>query len=159
MKIETLVVGSLQTNCYIVTINDKTIIIDPGDEAKRIIDYCQNLDVVEIIITHHHFDHTGALRELEEYFNLKENVKTKYFNYEVIKTPGHTSDSISIYFKEEKVLFSGDFIFKNAIGRTDLPTGSDKEMVESLKLISKYPNDIIVYPGHGSKTILGDELK
>lgn len=158
MKIDTLVVGPLETNCYIATLNGKSFIVDPGDEAKRIIDFCKNLDVVEIIITHHHFDHTGALREIEEYFNLKENVKSPYFDYEIINTPGHTSDSRSIYFPKEHILFSGDFIFKNAIGRTDLDTGSDVEMINSLKLISKYPKDTIVYPGHGPETILGDEL-
>ena len=55
------------------------------------------------------------------------------------------------------VMFVGDFIFLNSIGRTDLPTGNDMEMQKSLELISKYPDDIVVYPGHGETTTLGYE--
>ncbi len=157
MKIDVLPVGSLQENCYIITIADNSIIIDPGDEAQRIIDACKDKNVKEILITHHHFDHVGALRELENYFDIKENTKTNIFNYEVIKTPGHTSDSVTYYFPNEKVMFCGDFIFFHTIGRTDLPTGSMDEMLNSLKLISKYPDDVVVFPGHGPKTTLSIE--
>lgn len=157
MKIDILVVGDLEENCYIVTKNNKTIIIDPGDEAQRIIDFCKNLNVVEVLITHHHFDHIGALKEIENYFNIKENEVSGYFNYEIIKTPGHTNDSISYFFKEDNVLFSGDFIFNGTIGRMDLPTGSISDMKDSLKLINRYNDNIIIYPGHGNKTTLGKE--
>lgn len=158
MDIKTLVVGELQENCYIVTKNGKTIIIDPGDEAERIINACKNLNVVEILITHHHFDHIGALKKIEKYFNLKENQNSGNFDYEVINTPGHTSDSISFYFKEHNVLFSGDFLFNGAIGRTDLPTGNMREMISSLKLMRVLPENTLVYPGHGESTMLKKEV-
>ena len=157
MKIERLVVGSLEENCYIVTKNNKTIIIDPGDEASKIIDACQGKNVVGILITHHHFDHIGALRELEDYFKIKESKDVLDIGMEVIKTPGHSSDSVSYYFKDEKVMFVGDFIFLNSIGRCDLPTGSDVDMQKSLDLISNYSDDIVLYPGHGGSTKLGYE--
>lgn len=157
MKIETLVVGMLQENCYVVTVGDNSFIVDPGDEADRIIDACKGKNIKEILITHHHFDHVGALEKLEQYFCLKENVSSNLFNYEVIKTPGHTLDSVTYYFPNEKVMFTGDFIFFHTIGRTDLPTGSDEDMVKSLELIGNYPNDTMVYPGHGPKTNLGNE--
>lgn len=157
MKIETIVVGMLQENCYIGTVGDYSFIVDPGAEADKIIAACQGKNVKEILITHHHFDHIGALGELEDYFHLKENVNTKTFKYEVIKTPGHTSDSLTYYFPDENVMFTGDFVFYHTCGRTDLPTGSDEEMRNSLKLISEYPSDIDVYPGHGPKTLLGKE--
>lgn len=157
MKIETLVVGMLQENCYIVTVGDNSFIVDPGDEADRIIDACKGKNIKEILITHHHFDHVGALEKLEQYFGLKENVSSNLFNYEVIKTLGHTIDSVTYYFPDEKVMFTGDFVFFHTIGRTDLPTGSDEDMVKSLELISNYPDDIEVYPGHGPKTNLGKE--
>ena len=67
-------------------------------------------------------------------------------------------DSITFYFEKERIMFDGDFIFNRSIGRTDLG-GSDKLMQESLEKISKYPDDIILYPGHGPKTILGEEKK
>lgn len=159
MEIEIVVVGELQANCYIVTKNNKTIIIDPGDDAKKIIDAAKDKNVVGILVTHHHFDHIMALKDIENYFQVKEALNIPGFNIEVIKTTGHTDDSVCYYFKDDKVLFSGDFIFYRTIGRTDLPTGSDKEMKHSLELISKYPDDLKVYPGHGISTILGEEKK
>ena len=56
-------------------------------------------------------------------------------------------------------MFTGDFLFKQTVGRTDLPTGSQKEMENSLKKIKDYPDDIIIYPGHGQKTNLKYEKK
>ena len=157
MQIEKVVVGELKTNCYIVTKNNKTIIIDPGDEADKIIDAAKDKNVVGILVTHHHFDHIGALKDIEDYFHLKESLNVEGFNYEEIKTPGHTDDSVCYYFKDDEVLFSGDFIFYKTIGRTDFPTGSDEKMHQSLELISKYPDNIKVYPGHGPSTVLEDE--
>ena len=157
MIIERVIVGSLKENCYIVTKNNKTIIIDPGDEAKKIIAACKDKNVVGVLITHHHFDHFGALKEIEDYFKIKESREIEGFNYEIIPTPGHTSDSVCYYFFNDLVMFVGDFIFLNTIGRTDLPTGNDKEMKKSLDIISKYPNDIVIYPGHGEVTTLGHE--
>lgn len=157
MNIKTLVVGALQENCYICSIGDNAFIVDPGNEADRIIDACKDKNVVEIIITHYHFDHVGALDELKKYYKIEENVKSGIFNYEVIETAGHTSDSRTIYFKNEKVMFTGDFLFYRSIGRTDLDTGSDLEMIKSLELINKYPDDIVIYPGHGPKSTLGRE--
>ena len=157
MIIDKVIVGPLAENCYIVTKNNKTIIINPGDEADKIIEATKDKNVVGILITHHHFDHVGALKELEEYFKIKESKDISSIGMEVIKTPGHSSDSVCYYFKDDKVMFVGDFIFLNSIGRTDLPTGSDKEMIESLEFIKNYPDDIILYPGHGESTILGYE--
>lgn len=157
MDIKVLVVGALQENCYVCSIGNNAFIVDPGDEADRIIDACKDKNVVEIIVTHHHFDHVGALDEIKKYFKLEENVKSGMFDYEVIDTLGHTSDSRSIYFENEKVMFTGDFLFYRSIGRTDLDTGSDIDMMKSLEKISKYPDDIVIYPGHGPKTSLGKE--
>lgn len=134
--------------------NNKTIIIDPGDEAEKIIAACQNKNVVGVLITHHHFDHIGALKEIENYFKIKESKIIDGFNYQVIEVPGHSSDSVVYYFKDDKVMFVGDFIFLNSIGRTDLLSGSAKEMIKSLELIKNYPDDIVLYPGHGDFTTL-----
>lgn len=156
MRIKSVVVGSLETNCYIIEKEGEILIIDPGDEANKIIESITG-EVAGIIITHHHFDHVGALKKVEEYFGLKENVKSGLFDYEVIKTPGHTDDSLTYYFPKEKVMFTGDFLFYHTIGRCDLPTGSEEDMMKSLELISKYPDNIEIYPGHGPKTSLGKE--
>ncbi len=149
--------GPLEENCYIVTINNKSLIIDPGDDARKIIKACNNLNIVGILITHHHFDHIGALNEIEKHFNLKESKTVDGIDFVIIKNPGHSVDSVSYYFKNYKVMFVGDFIFNGSIGRTDLPTGNLNDMLDSLKKISNYPDDIVIYPGHGLHTILGKE--
>ena len=157
MNIIRVIVGELEENCYILEKNNKCIIIDPGDDADRIIDNIK-YPVVGILITHYHFDHIGALEFLKEKYNIKENnYNIDGFNFEVIDTPGHTSDSKTYYFKDEKMMFVGDFIFKNGIGRMDLPTGSKEEMIKSLNKIYKYPLDAILYPGHGDSTTLEKE--
>lgn len=158
MKIKRIITGILRENCYIISDNQKAIVIDPGADAKIILDACKGLDIVEVLVTHHHFDHVGALPEVLSKYNLNENNKSGYFNYEVINTPGHTSDSKTFYFKDYNVMFTGDFLFKGTIGRTDLPTGSDFDMMNSLELISKYPMDTIIYPGHGNASTIGDEI-
>lgn len=166
MKIEKLIVGNYQTNCYILTNNNNCIIIDPGDEFEKIKKSIKEKNVVAILITHRHFDHIGALKELTkfcncevyEYQNLEEKeYKINDFTFNVIYTKGHTDDSVTFYFEKEKIMFTGDFLFENSIGRTDLPTGNFNEMLKSIELIKNYDDDIIIYPGHGNKTKLGLE--
>ena len=166
MQIDKIVVGDYQTNCYILSNNNNCIIIDPGDEFEKIKAFLKNKNVIAILITHRHFDHIGALDDLVrtyncnvcEYNNLEEkNYSINDFNFDVIYTKGHTDDSVTFYFEKEKVMFTGDFLFENSIGRTDLPTGNFNEMLKSIELIKKYDDDIIIYPGHGNQTKLGLE--
>ena len=164
MKIDRQVVGILETNCYIISKNNNCLIIDPGDEYDKIKKIIGNKKVVGVIITHHHFDHIGALKYFDKDLMFDKNnlAEKEYnianFNFEVIFTPGHKEDSITIYFKEENIMFTGDFIFKGAIGRTDLEGGNMKDMIDSLNKMKKYPKNTIIYPGHGNKTTLLDEI-
>lgn len=159
MNIKTLIVGPLKTNCYIIEKNEKCIIIDPGDEPNTIKNALKDKKVIGCLVTHFHQDHIEALEEVLSFYDIEVN-KEKYegFSFETIETPGHTFDSKTFYFPEEKVMFCGDFIFASSIGRTDLG-GNDKDMIASLEKIKKYPDDIILYPGHGSQTTLGTEKK
>ena len=78
--------------------------------------------------------------------------------FKVIHTPGHTKGSSSLYCEKEKCLFSGDTIFRGTWGRTDLPTSSMKDIMNSItKKIIKLPEDTIIYPGHGKSTMLREE--
>lgn len=157
MQIKCIPVGYLQANCYILIQDNKAILIDPGEEAEKIESELQGLELVGILLTHSHFDHIGALTYFEEKYHLIHNEKIKDFHYETIKTPGHSSDSLTFYFPKEKIMFTGDFLFQGTIGRMDLPTGSASEMKKSLEKIKKYNDDIILYPGHGPSTTLGKE--
>ena len=157
MKIETIIVGPLETNCYIVTIDNETIIIDPGDDFIKIKKVLENKKVVGCLVTHFHQDHIEALEETLSTYNLDINkVTSSKFKFETINTPGHTFDSRSFYFPDHKIMFTGDFIFKNAIGRIDLG-GNLNDMKDSLKMIMNYSDDITLYPGHGPITSLKAE--
>ena len=170
MKIITVVTGFLKENCYIIKdeINKECLVIDPGSDFKNIKEKIGESKVLNILITHNHFDHIGALEEMiNEYKvdvlkkdNLKEQeYKINNFIFKVIYTPGHTSDSITFYFEKNKIMFTGDFLFKGTIGRTDLPTGNSIEIQKSLQKIKKYSKDIKIYPGHGEMSTLENEFE
>jgi len=74
---------------------------------------------------------------------------------EVLSTPGHTKGSVSILVDDK--LFSGDLLFRGSVGRTDFPSSSYKELLESLKKISDLSDEVTVYPGHGPSTTIGEE--
>ena len=76
---------------------------------------------------------------------------------EVLHTPGHTEGSVCLLDKESGVLFSGDTLFADGWGRTDLPGGSDGQMVESLGRLAGLPDELRVLPGHGAATTILDE--
>ena len=161
MKIERVKVSYLETNCYILSIDNDCIVIDPGDEYNKIKDKIGNKNIKGVIVTHNHFDHVGALSYFDniyDYNNLSEGINNiDKFKFEVIYTPGHTTDSICIYFKDDNIMLTGDFIFNDGLGRTDLG-GNNLDMIKSIDKISKYPN-VKIYPGHGEDSYLQDELK
>lgn len=78
--------------------------------------------------------------------------------FKVIHTPGHTKGGTCLYCEQEKLLFSGDTLFRGTWGRTDLPTGSFEEIIDSItKKLMCLPDDIICYPGHGKSTKIVEE--
>lgn len=166
MKIETVITGYLDENCYVLIKNGTCLVVDPGDDFPKIKEVVGDNKVLGVLITHSHFDHIGALRN----FLTKKSIKIfkrsnleerEYsigdFKFKCIHTPGHSKDSVTFYFEEENFMLIGDFIFKDSIGRTDLPGGSDSDMKESIEKILKYDDGIVLYPGHDEVTTLGEE--
>ena len=176
MNIKRIVVGRLQANCYILEKEGKVLVIDPGDEFDKI-DSEITGDVVGVLITHNHFDHVGALKQIIKkynpmlyYHNINDEVsydklidiheeeyKTNNFIFDVIYFPGHRNDLCAFYFKEDNIMFDGDFIFENGLGRVDLPYGDKEEMINSINKVMSYDDNILLYPGHGNDTYLGKE--
>ena len=89
------------------------------------------------------------------------NPQFSIFNsqFSILPTPGHTPGSVCFYWREGKVLFSGDTLFHMGYGRTDLPGGNTGQLFNSLNLLFRLPDDTMVYPGHGESTTIGDEKR
>ena len=167
-KVIKLVLSMMQTNCYLIKENGHVLIVDPASSPNRILSMIEEDEVVDgILLTHGHFDHIGALDDIVnkynvlvyDRYNMNEGInKIDKFNFNVIYTPGHKEDCISIYFREYNVIFCGDFIFKDSIGRIDLPGGNINDMIESINKIKMYDRDVLLYPGHGEYTRIGYEI-
>ncbi|MCL2698464.1 MAG: MBL fold metallo-hydrolase [Oscillospiraceae bacterium] len=89
-----------------------------------------------------------------------EMIKLAGFKIKAISTPGHTAGGICYYFESENVLISGDVLFADSFGRTDLPGGSQKDLADSIiNKLFMLPDETQVYPGHGRSTSVGHEKK
>ena len=169
MEVIKVVTSLLDENCYVIKKDGKALVVDPGDDYNKINDAIGSDKVLGVLITHSHFDHIGALRnflvkkgiKIFKKSNLEDNKSYEVgdFKFKCLFTPGHSSDSVSFYFKEDKVMFVGDFIFKGSIGRCDLPTGSITDMNNSIARLSVYDDDITLYTGHYDITTIGEEKK
>lgn len=188
MEIKLHPMGDYQTNCYIVTIDNKDIIIDPGVGALSWIE-ANAKNPIAVLNTHGHFDHVWSNQIVKETFDIKlytpkddssmltlnpynmgmppsyadvlvnpdeeielEGIKVKFHHF-----PGHTPGCSAI--EIENSLFSGDFIFKGTIGRFDFPNSDAKLMKKSINKILTWKNNFHVYPGHGDKTTLQNEIE
>ena len=168
MDVKKIVTGYLDENCYVLIKDGNCLVVDPGDDFIKIKDAIGDNKVLGVLITHSHADHIGALRNFLTKRSIKifkrSNVEEQSyqigdFKFDAIHTPGHSKDSVTFYFKDDNMMFIGDFIFKESVGRTDLPGGSNQELKESITKILNYPDDIILYPGHYEETTLGYERK
>ncbi len=196
MQIDTLVVGALKTNCYVLSERGQCIVIDAGGDGSKIASHIRErgLWLNYILATHCHFDHIAAVEMLRKKFDSPFHVHRdeaamlssasemamqflgisidhisdpdgfisddKYIIGETdlkpLHTPGHTEGSVS--FLTEGILFSGDTLFRGSIGRTDIG-GSLELMRNTIEKIRGFDNDLLVYPGHGQSTTIGEEKR
>lgn len=196
-EIHTLVVGSLETNCYILQSGSSGLVIDPGDEGERIIRFLIDMGVKprQIVATHAHFDHILGVDVVRKKFgseflihrddlSILESMQAgvrQFMGFEappppkvegyledgdvlkvgdetvtVIHTPGHSPGSISL--QGDGFVLTGDALFNQSIGRTDLPGGDLKTLLNSItEKLFKLDDETVVYPGHGHETSIGDE--
>ena len=86
MQIERVVVGDLQENCYIISQNEDCLLVDPGAEFHKIKDKVGDRKVVGVLLTHHHFDHVGAINIIRQSYMIfisykKKNILLAHFNF------------------------------------------------------------------------------
>lgn len=189
LQVHALTLGAYQVNCYIIHDEKSTscCVIDPGYEADTILDKLSELGLTleAILLTHGHFDHVGAVRDIAAdtgcqvylcaddlclptsltagklYYTQTYAEGTRLhlagLDITVLQTPGHTPGSVCLLIGDS--LFSGDTLFAGSCGRTDLPGGSWTDMQNSLKRLSQIEANLWVLPGHGESTMLASEKK
>jgi len=165
------------SNLYFLNLGKKIVIDTGSDPDKDVVrkELAKLVDLkdVEIVIfTHLHYDHIGnydlfenakflaSAKEIEDFrkepfdatlnrekLDIKLEPIGKIDGFKVINTPSHTRGSICLFYLKEKILFSGDTLFYNGVGRTDLPTSAPELMKESLDKLKKLGYKILC-PGH-----------
>ena len=160
--------------CTYVLVNDdkQAVIIDAGmyeaREQQRFAQYIQShqLTPIALLITHAHPDHVCGQEYIEKTYGLtaiiqpsEGSLPVEGFNIQVISTPGHKEDCVCYHLPAEKIIFTGDTLFQESIGRTDLPGGDMGQLIRSLKKLERLPEETQVYPGHGYATTIGHEKK
>ncbi|WP_026294866.1 MBL fold metallo-hydrolase [Sediminispirochaeta bajacaliforniensis] len=213
--VERIIVGRLNTNCYIYSRWKKEcVIIDPGGDHEKIISHMveKNLTPRGIILTHGHLDHVSALGKIIDYYVeqdihldiaaheddaiffgsgareiheaafqqmgiegktlfqelykpipdidlfLEEGKSVFDCDLSVMHTPGHTKGSVCLYSEESDMLFSGDTLFFEGVGRTDLFGGDSQALFRSInEKLMPLPDRTRVFPGHGPLTTIERE--
>ena len=187
LKIHTLTLGLYQTNTYIIhEENSKSCcVIDPGYQANTILEKLDALGLTleAILLTHGHFDHVGAVKDLAadtdcRVFLCAEDTMlppmltngSLYYTdtyadgtilnlaglcVRVIHTPGHTPGGVCLLVEDH--LFCGDTLFAGSCGRTDLPGGSMATLMQSLTRLRELNDSITIHPGHGGSSTMAAE--
>ncbi len=190
IQVETIPVGMIQANCYFLIKGQNVIIVDPGDESSKLIKLITKgkYQPQAIICTHGHYDHVGAVKDLQEKYDvpvylheadaaLKELMISEFgvtdfitdnkaalgflndYGFQVMETPGHTQGGICFY--NDDMVFTGDTIFGDGyLGRTDLFGGDGSQLQASVKkFFTKLATERYLYAGHGPKSTVDIERR
>ena len=192
MEIIRFQLGSLRSNCYIISEENRALIIDPGYESDEVLKYIKKneLKIEAVYLTHGHPDHVGGVKQIKDLFECvvyaphKDRIwmgKSSYnqIGYEIpvdvwvhdletfealghvftiYETPGHSEGSTVLHVNN--IVFSGDTLFFQSIGRTDIPLSDPQVIYQSIKrMYQLFDEDTLVYPGHGKPTDIGHEKK
>ena len=187
MKLETMVLGPLATNCYILwdEQTNEAAVIDPGAAGQKIADFlaAHGLTLRMILLTHAHYDHIGGLKLLHELTGAPVYVSTADSTDPAGMTHGRLiftntyddGDELTLGSIRIRViatpghtpggvcllagglLFSGDTLFAGSCGRTDFQGGDQSAMMASLRKLGQLPGNPQVLPGHMESSTLDDE--
>ncbi len=185
MKVKVKSFGDYKANCYVITKNNKSIIIDPGVGAMDWI-VSQVNQPVAVFLTHGHFDHIWDAKKLADHFSIpiycpkddcfmleedyyqvdqpkftadiaidERTFELAGFAVQFLHFPGHSPGASMILIDD--VLFSGDVLFKGTIGNHQLILSQPEKMKSSIAKMLKLKPNYPIYPGHGSTTTLDAE--
>ncbi len=182
-----LPLGSYQTNCYIIheAASKTCCVIDPGYQPDTVLSKVQalGLELEAILLTHGHFDHVGAVKDMHAATDCNVYLCTEdltmpadwtagelfYTNpygdgdelnlaglhIRVLHTPGHTPGSVCLMVDDS--IFTGDTLFAGSCGRTDFPGGNSRVILTSLRRLAQLEENYTIYPGHSGSTKLTRE--
>ncbi|MCU0914941.1 MAG: MBL fold metallo-hydrolase [Planctomycetes bacterium] len=204
MKIDRLILGDFQTNCYVVRAEETAVVcvvVDPGLDPDSLLGLLaqHQFQPVAVLITHGHVDHIVGLAALRQQYpqvkvyihqldarlltdaqaNLSilagmtfttepadvllqdgDMIEEAGLRFLVLHTPGHTPGGICLYAETEAVVFAGDTLFADSVGRTDFPGGDADQLLESIRTkLLTLPDQTAVYSGHGMRTTIGREKR
>ena len=182
LALRVLAVGEWQENCYLLVdrVINEGLLIDPGDEAGRILDWIADVAVRSILLTHAHRDHVGALAEVRAALGVPVglhpddgalaatyNVAVDFalndgdvlhlgaHEIRVAHSPGHTPGSVCLRFDTRAIV--GDVIFPGGPGHTNTPKELNQSLASLQRTVFTWPDETALYPGHGQPTTIGQE--
>jgi glyoxylase-like metal-dependent hydrolase (beta-lactamase superfamily II) len=179
-EIHMVVVGPMANNVYVLRCRQTgdAVLLDAANEHERLLELCRELGVREVLETHGHWDHIQAVPELRDagysvavtqadagmlpsYDQILDDesvVEVGDLRLRTIHTPGHTPGSMCFELVGAPVLFSGDTLFPGGPGATKFPGGDFDTIIESIdRRLFTLPPEVLVLPGHGDSTTIGDE--
>ncbi len=204
MKIDRLILGAFETNCYVVRADESAtecLVIDTGLDGSELVAFLEEhqLTPVAVVLTHGHADHIVGLAMLRQRYPgikvfihqldaqlltdseanlsgfagltfatdpadilLREGdvIDEAGVRLQVLHTPGHTLGGICLYSEADNLVFAGDTLFADSVGRTDFPGGDMDQLIESIRTkLFTLPDKTAVYPGHGMRTTIGREKR
>ena len=180
-EIHHVVVGPMDNNVYVLRCKEtgQAVLIDAANEHDRLLELCRRLNVVKVLETHGHWDHIQAVPAVRDAgidvgvtpddsgmlpsydFLLEDDsvFEVGRLRLHTIHTPGHTPGSMCFRLEGAPVLFSGDTLFPGGPGATGFPGGDFPTIIRSLeeRLFGPLAPDVLVLPGHGAETTIGNE--
>jgi glyoxylase-like metal-dependent hydrolase (beta-lactamase superfamily II) len=181
VEITKTVVGPMDNNVYVVRCRQTgdAVMLDAANEHDKLLDLCRRLDVRKVLETHGHWDHIQAVPAVRDAgyevgvtaedssmlpsydFVLEDDTEIEVgrLRLRTIHTPGHTPGSMCFVVEGSPVVLSGDTLFPGGPGATHFPGGDFPTIIRSLdqRLFSTLPDEMVVMPGHGDDTTIGDE--
>ncbi len=182
LELRSLVLGPMQENCYLLVdpATNAALLIDPGDEGPRLLEWLAGVNVTGILLTHGDADHVDAVNEVRAALGLRaglhpadtelaaqsdvtadyalndgDEVRLGEHVLHVQHTPGHTPGSVCLRFGNRALV--GDAVFPGGPGHTASPEALAQALESLQRTVFTWPDDTMLYPGHGQPTTVGQE--